>query len=67
MITHEGVDSATSYCFGICAVSLPALIADLTGVLQFMTMIVGFVVICIRAYHDIKTLRKKRNGSSTGS
>ncbi len=61
-LTQEHVDSAKSYAFGAGAIALPAIIADITGWLQFMTAIIGFVVIVHRAYHDFKTAREKRDG-----
>lgn len=58
MLTQEHADSVKSYAFGAGAIVLPS-VTTLTGWLQFLTALIGFIVIAHRAYHDIKSAREK--------
>lgn len=66
MLTQEHIDSVKSYAFGASAIALPAIVTSITGWLQFITAVIGFVVIVHRAIHDYKDVKEKKNGRSTG-
>ena len=59
---QEQLESVTTYSIGGFAIALPQYLEILTGVLQFLTILGGFIVISIKLYFDIKKyfFRKKK-------
>lgn len=60
MIQQEHIDSAKSYAIGASAIAVPPFLTDLTTWLHLLTMLFGFSIVVLRAYHDFKDYQAKR-------
>ena len=61
MLEHEKAQSLASYAVGGSAIFSPywmGLIHDATDLLQFLTVLAGFVIVVLRLKHDWKNRKE---------